>query len=109
VTIAPTQGDLIYMDFNPQAGHEQAGTRPAIVLSPKNFNTATGFAVVCPITHQQKGYPFEVVLPTGLVFQGVILTDQIKSLDWNARHARVKGQAPRELIIQCLDLIHLFL
>jgi len=82
----PTRGDLIWLDFDPQAGHEQAGRRPAIVLSEENFNQITGFAVVCPITNQIKNYPFEVELPVGLRFQGVVLTDQMKSLDIKKRN-----------------------
>ncbi|MBP3048943.1 type II toxin-antitoxin system PemK/MazF family toxin [Bacillus subtilis subsp. subtilis] len=103
------RGDLVYLNFNPQAGHEQAGRRPAIVLSPKNFNQTTGFAVVCPITNQQKGYPFEVALPDGLAIQGVILTDQVKSLDWRARRFQVVSQAPEIIVSDCLDYIHTFL
>lgn len=105
----PDRGDLVYLDFNPQAGHEQAGRRPAIVLSPKAFNAITHFAVVCPITRQEKGYPFEVKLPVGLPIEGVILTDQVKSLDWRARRFEVKGQAPIETVADCLELIHTFL
>lgn len=103
------RGDLVYVNFNPQAGHEQAGRRPAIVLSPKNFNQTTGFAVVCPITSQQKSYPFEVALPDGLAIQGVILTDQVKSLDWRARRFQVVDQAPEIIVSECLDYIHTFL
>lgn len=77
----PGRGDLVWLDFDPQAGHEQAGRRPAIVLSEAMFNELTGFAVVCPITSQVKNYPFEVPLPEGLLFTGVVLTDQLKSLD----------------------------
>lgn len=106
---APERGDLVYVNFTPQSGHEQAGTRPGIVLSPKAFNQVTGFAVVCPITRQQKGYPFEVALPSGLAIEGVILTDQVKSLDWRARRFQVKGQAASEVVTECLDLIHTFL
>lgn len=105
----PARGDLVYVNFNPQSGHEQAGTRPGIVLSPEIFNQATGFAVVCPITRQEKGYPFEVVLPEGLAIEGVILTDQVKSLDWRARQFNIKGTAPQEVVADCLDLIHTFL
>ena len=105
----PERGDLVYVNFNPQAGHEQAGVRPAIVLSPKAFNEVTGFAVVCPITRQQKGYPFEVALPSGLAIEGVILTDQVKSLDWHARHFYVRGHAPQQVVNDCFDLIHTFL
>ncbi|WLR51907.1 type II toxin-antitoxin system PemK/MazF family toxin [Bacillus tianshenii] len=106
---APERGDLVYINFNPQSGHEQAGTRPGIILSPQAFNHATGFAVVCPITRQQKGYPFEVPLPSSLAIEGVILTDQIKSLDWKARKLVIKDRAPEDVITDCLDLIHTFL
>ncbi len=105
----PARGDLVYVNFTPQSGHEQAGTRPGIVLSPKDFNQATGFAVVCPITRQEKGYPFEVALPDGLAIEGIVLTDQVKSLDWRSRQFNVKGQAPQEVVTDCLDLIHTFL
>ncbi|CCQ96514.1 toxin of the ChpA-ChpR toxin-antitoxin system,endoribonuclease [[Clostridium] ultunense Esp] len=105
----PERGDLVYVNFNPQTGHEQAGTRPGIVLSPKAFNEVTGFAVVCPITRQQKGYPFEVVLPGGLAFEGVILTDQVKSLDWRARRFQIRGKVSDEVVTECLNLIHTFL
>ena len=105
----PARGDLVYVNFTPQSGHEQAGTRPGIVLSPKDFNEATGFAVVCPITRQEKGYPFEVALPDGLAIEGIVLTDQVKSLDWRSRQFNVKGQAPQEVVTDCLDLIHTFL
>ncbi|PLR75670.1 mRNA-degrading endonuclease [Bacillus sp. V3-13] len=106
---APERGDLVYANFNPQSGHEQAGRRPGIVLSPKIFNDATGFAVICPITNQVKGYPFEVALPNGLAITGVILTDQVKSLDWRARNFQITGQAPEEIIHDCLAKIHTFL
>ena len=94
---APERGDLIVLSFNPQAGHEQAGRRNAIVLSPKQFNEITGFVAVCPITNQKKGYPFEVDLPKeglsleggGFPVTGVILTDQVKTLDWKARKLKI--------------------
>lgn len=105
----PDRGDLVYVNFHPQAGHEQDGRRPAIVLSPKAFNEVTKFAVVCPITSREKGYPFEVKLPEDLPIQGVILTDQVKSLDWRARRFRIEGRAPVEVVQECLDLIHTFL
>jgi Growth inhibitor len=103
------RGDLIWINFNPQAGHEQAGRRSAIVLSPKAFNETTGFVSVCPITHTVRGWGYEVLLPDGLVFNGVILTDQIKNLDWRARRMDVVGKAPDEVINECLDKIHTFL
>lgn len=86
MSFAPDIGDVVIVDFNPQAGHEQAGKRPALVLSPKNFNEITGFAWLCPITNQEKGYPFEVTVEGSKKTTGVILTDQMKSLDWSARN-----------------------
>jgi mRNA interferase MazF len=86
MSFVPDVGDVVIVDFNPQAGHEQAGKRPALVLSPKNFNKITGFAWLCPITNQAKGYPFEVVVEGSKKTTGVILTDQMKSLDWSARN-----------------------
>lgn len=105
----PDRGDFVYLDFDPQSGHEQAGVRPGIVLSPKMFNESTGFVVVCPTTRQVKGYPFEVVLPSGFAIEGAILTDQVKSIDWKSRKMNIKGQAPDEVVNNCLDLIHTFL
>lgn len=90
----PSRGDLIWLDFDPQAGREQAGRRPAIVLSEFDFNELTGFAWVCPITNQTKNYAFEVALPEGLQINGVVLTDQLKSLDVNKRKIKVVGHLP---------------
>jgi len=83
----PERGDVVWITFHPQAGHEQAGRRPALVLSPQAYNGKVGLAVLCPVTAQIKGYPFEVAIPAGLPVNGVILADQVKSLDWRARHA----------------------
>jgi len=83
----PQRGDVIWITLNPQAGHERAGRRPAIVLSPGAYNGKTGLVILCPITSQVKGYPFEVRIPGGLPVKGVILADQVKSLDWKARQA----------------------
>jgi mRNA interferase MazF len=82
----PDRGDVVWLDFAPQTGHEQQGRRPAIVLSPQTYNSKTGLALFCPITTKQKGYPFEVEIKTGKV-DGVALSDQIKSLDWQQRKA----------------------
>jgi len=110
----PDRGTFIVLDFNPQSGHEQAGRRNAIVLSPRAFNQLTGFMVVCPITNQKKGYPFEVGLPDGGIslgntrdpITGVILTDQVKSLDWRARNVRVlKHYDTRDPQIREIDAI----
>ena len=83
----PERGDLVWIDFNPQSGREQAGRRPALVLTPSAYNRKVGLALFCPVTSQVKGYPFEVELPKGLKAQGAVLCDQIKSLDWRARKA----------------------
>jgi mRNA interferase MazF len=83
----PARGDIIWLTFNPQAGHEQAGRRPALVLSPSEYNEKVWLAILCPITSQIKGYPFEVEIPDGLPVTGVVLADQGKSLDWKARQA----------------------
>ncbi|MHA0857395.1 type II toxin-antitoxin system PemK/MazF family toxin [Paenibacillus sp. CMAA1364] len=107
--IVPDRGDLVYLSFDPQAGYEQAERRPAIVLSPKAFNQATGFAAFCPITNQSKGYPFEVKLTEEDKITGVILSDQIKTLDWKARRCEIIGQAPNSVTQEVLDKIHTFL
>jgi len=90
----PERGDVVWLEFNPQAGSEQAGHRPALVISSKSYNRKVGLALVCPITSRVKGYPFEVALPAGLEATGVILCDQIKSLDWRARGATRLGAVP---------------
>jgi len=94
----PARGDAVWITFNPQAGHEQAGQRPAVVLSPASYNARVGLALLCPITSQIKGYPFEVLLPPNIAVTGVILSDQIKSLDWRARDATFILALPPETI-----------
>ena len=84
---APRRGDVVWLTFDPQAGHEQAGRRPAFVISPEAYNRKTGLFLACPVTSRVKGYPFEVPLPSELGVSGVVLSDQIKSLDWKARRA----------------------
>jgi mRNA interferase MazF len=91
---APERGDVVWLEFNPQAGSEQAGRRPALVISPKSYNRRIGLALMCPITSRVKGYPFEVELPVGLQAKGAILCDQVKSLDWRARHASHFASVP---------------
>ncbi len=98
----PERGDVVWVRFNPQAGHEQAGRRPAVVLSPTMYNVKAGLAVFAPITTQIKGYPFEVVLPAGLPVTGAVLADQLKSLDWRARKARSICSLPTELTREIL-------
>jgi len=94
----PKRGDLVWLSFDPQAGHEQAGRRPAFVLSPEPYNRKTGLFLACPVTSKIKGYPFEVPLPPGLPVAGVILADQIKSLDWKIRSAEYAVGVPEETI-----------
>ncbi len=98
----PDRGDIVWLEFSPQAGHEQAGHRPALVLSPGSYNGRVGLALVCPITSQAKGYPFEVTLPPGAAVAGVALSDQVRSLDWRARRARLVGRAPAAVIAGAL-------
>jgi mRNA interferase MazF len=90
----PESGDIVWITFNPQAGHEQAGRRPALVLSPAAYNGKVGLAILCPITSQVKGYPFEVSIPDGLAVSGAILSDQVKSLDWQERKAEFGCKLP---------------
>jgi mRNA interferase MazF len=90
----PEAGDLIWLTFDPQAGHEQAGRRPALILSPKSYNHKSGLALVCPVTNQVKGYPFEVPVPDHCGITGVFLADQVKSLDWRVRQAEKFGAVP---------------
>lgn len=92
----PRRGDIVWLTFDPQSGHEQAGRRPALVISPEAYNRTVGLALLCPITSQRKGYPFEVDIPPGLPIRGVVLADQIKSLDWRARKAEFVTQIPAE-------------
>lgn len=88
ITHAPASGDIVWLEFDPQAGHEQAGRRPALIISPQAYNAATSLAIMCPITSKIKGYPFEVTLPAGKKIGGAVLADQIKSLDWKSRRAK---------------------
>jgi mRNA interferase MazF len=92
----PERGDIVWMNLNPRAGHEQAGRRPAVVVSPKSYNGKVGLGLFCPITSRVKGYPFEVVVPQGLPVGGVVLADRVKSLDWRARKAEFAGRLPSD-------------
>lgn len=96
----PARGDLVWLEFDPQTGHEQAGRRPALVVSHAEYNKKVGLAVFCPVTSQVKGYPFEVVLPAGLAVTGVVLSDQVKSLDWRARRAARIASVPTNVLEQ---------
>ena len=99
----PQCGDMVWITLNPQAGHEQAGRRPAAVLSPQSYNGKTGLAILCPVTNQVKGYPFEVLIPAGLPVAGAILSDQVKSLDWRARNAELVCTLPTDTISEVLQ------
>jgi len=87
VSYVPQRGDVVWITLDPQAGHEQAGRRPALIVSPADYNRKVGLALLCPVTSLAKGYPFEVAPPAGHALRGVILADQLKSLDWRARNA----------------------
>ena len=101
----PKRGDVVWISFTPQAGHEQAGHRPAFVLSPQSYNLKVGLAILCPITSQVKGYPFEVNIPTGLKASGVVLSDQVKSMDWRARKATRICSLPEAIVRQVLNKV----
>ena len=109
VVYQPDRGDLVFMDFSPNAGTEQAGRRPALVLSRKEFNVATGLMVVCPITSQVKGGAFEVPLPGGGKLHGVVLSDHVRSLDWIARNAEFHSKAPQLAIEEVMGRIEAIL
>lgn len=96
----PERGDAVWITLDPQAGHEQAGRRPALVLSPSAYNGRVGLALLCPITNQAKGYPFEVPLPEGLPVTGVVGADQVKSLDWRARKASRICAVPEGIVAE---------
>jgi mRNA interferase MazF len=106
---APERGDVVWLQFNPQAGSEQSSHRPALVISPKSYNQRVGLALLCPITSRIKGYPFEVELPRGMGTEGAILCDQIKSIDWRVRNAKRIGSVPtpvmQEVTARILSLV----
>ncbi len=101
----PDSGELIWLDFTPLAGREQAGRRPAVVLSPRSYNEKTSLAVVCPVTSRSKGYPFEVAVPPGQSIKGVILADHLKNLDWRQRKAQKVGRIPASLLAQVRERV----
>jgi mRNA interferase MazF len=105
----PDRGDIVWLEFNPQAGYEQAGYRPALVVSPKSYNEKVGLALFCPITSSVKGYPFEAILPEKHKISGAILADQIKSLDWRVRKAKRTASAPQYVLEEVLAKIHALL
>ena len=105
----PERGDLVYVDFDPQAGSEQAGRRPALVLSPAEYNSRTGLAIMCPITSKIKRYPFEVEVPPGGKLSGVVLSDHVKNLDWRARKTAFVAKASVTLLDEVLSKLNALL
>jgi mRNA interferase MazF len=105
----PEQGDLVWINMNPKAGHEQEGRRPALVLSPGAYNGKVGLAILCPITNRIKGYPFEVLIPPGLDVTGAILSDQVKSLDWRARKVEYICALPEATMTEVLQKLNTLL
>ena len=97
----PNRGDLVWMEFSPQMGHEQKGRRPAVIISSKAYNKKIGLAICCPITSKRKGYPFEIVLK-GQKIKGAVLSDQVKSVDWRLRRAQFIEKAKEETVLECV-------
>ena len=105
----PDRGDVIWISLNPQTGHEQSGRHPALVLSPSSYNSKVGLSILCPITNQIKGYPFEVQLPIDLEVSGVALSDQVKNLDWHSRKAEYICTLPEEITVEVLNKLNALL
>jgi mRNA interferase MazF len=105
----PSRGDVVWVTLDPQTGHEQRGRRPALVLSPQAYNGKVGLALLCPITSQVKGYPFEVAIPEGLSVTGVVLADQVKSMDWTARQCVRACVVPEAVVVQVLRRLNALL
>ncbi len=105
----PERGDAIWITLNPQAGHEQTGRRPALVVSPAAYNGKVGLALLCPITSRVKGYPFEVLIPARLRVSGAVLSDQVKSLDWRAHRAELIDRLPESTVSEVLQKIGVLL
>ena len=105
VTYIPDRGDIIWINFDPQVGHEQAGHRPALVISRRLYNQSSELLICFPIRTRQKGYGFEVPLPAGFKCKGVVLADQIKSMDWRLRQARFFAKAPGFVLEDVLDKV----
>jgi len=101
----PRKGDFITLSFDPQAGHEQAGRRPALVVSNDLFNRRTGFCVVCPVTNTRRGFPFHVPLPHDSKITGSVMVEQAKSVDFRSREARRIGRAPDEVLDEALSIL----
>ncbi len=105
----PDRGDIVKLNFSPQEGHEQAGYRPALILSPSRYNKLSSLALMCPITNQSKGFRFEVALIEEMQTTGVVLSDQVKSFDWRARQVKFIERVPEELVEEVLSKIETLL
>jgi mRNA interferase MazF len=105
----PDRGDIVWLSFNPQAGHEQSDRGPALTILPRVYNQKAGLGLFCPLTSQVKEYPFEVAVPIGLALSGVILADQVLSLDWEARSADYILTLPKPIVSEVIDKIHALL
>jgi mRNA interferase MazF len=105
----PDKGDVVWLTFNPQAGREQAGRRPALILSPQRYNKRVGLCIACPITSQRKGYPFEVELPEKLSVSGVVLSDHIRNVDWKERQAEFIGKVPKAILEEVIAKLNTLL
>jgi mRNA interferase MazF len=108
-TYIPKQGDFVWINMDPQLGHEQAGRRPAIILSPYAYNKKVGLAILCPITNKIKGYPFEVIISGSLGISGVILSDQVKNLDWKARKVEFIQKASKKTLLKVFNKLNTLL
>ncbi len=105
----PSRGDVVWISLNPQAGHEQAGRRPALVVSPLPYNRKVGLAILCPITSQVKGYPFEAAIPPGSAITGAVLSDQVKCLDWRERRAELICHLQNETVVEVIEKLQTLL
>ena len=105
----PDAGDLVWLTFDPQAGHEQRGRRPALILSPRLYNEKARLALACPITSQVKGYPFEVLLPSGGAITGAVLADHVRNLDWQARRIAFEAKAPADILPEVRERLRVLL
>jgi mRNA interferase MazF len=108
-TYIPDAGDLVWLTFDPQAGHEQRGRRPALILSPRAYNSKARLAIACPITSHAKGYPFEVPLPADRKISGVVLADHVKNLDWQARRVVFEEKAPTDVLVDVRERLRVLL
>ena len=108
-TYVPEAGDLVWLTFDPQAGHEQRGRRPALIVSPRVYNAKARLAVACPITSHVKGYPFEVAIPQGGRITGVVLADHVKNLEWEARRVVFEAKAPADVLAEVRERLRALL